>query len=93
MVVLSGVQQKQQKDLQAVLEGVTNYVPSGAQGALIAGAIMSMHPTLQQQFWGSLLKAMGIIVDEGYFDLRNEASKELLKKLIESGEGVYLPFI
>lgn len=54
------------------------------------------HRTLQQELMRSIIAVIKMVGDENYgTDLRNQASHELCKKIIDSGalDEVYLPFI
>ena len=54
------------------------------------------HRTLQQELMRTIVAIIQMVVDESYgTDLRNKASHELCKKIIESGalDEAYLPFI
>ena len=54
------------------------------------------HRTLQQELMRTIVAIIQMVGDEIYgTDLRNQASQELCKKIIESGalDEAYLPFI
>lgn len=54
------------------------------------------HRTLQQELMRTIMAIIQMVGDESYgTDLRNQASHELCKKIIESGalDEAYLPFI
>ena len=54
------------------------------------------HRTLQQELMRTIVAIIQMVGDESYgTDLRNQASHELCKKIIESGalDEAYLPFI
>ena len=54
------------------------------------------HRTLQQELMRTIVAIIKMVGDKGYrTDLRNQASHELCKKIIESGalDEAYLPFI
>ena len=54
------------------------------------------HRTLQQELMRTIVAIIQMVCDESYgTDLRNQASHELCKKIIESGalDEAYLPFI
>ena len=61
-----------------------------------ASAVTTFHRTLQQTLFRSMVEVIKIMGSEGYgYDLRNKASHEICKKIVESGvlEDNRIPFI
>lgn len=61
-----------------------------------ASACMTFHRTLQQTLFRSMVEVIKIMGNEDYrYDLRNKASHEICKKIIESDvlEDETIPFI
>jgi len=59
-------------------------------------AVTTFHKTLQQTLFRSMVEVIKIMGSEGYgYDLRNRASHEICKKIMESGvlEDETIPFI
>ena len=59
-------------------------------------AVTTFHRTLQQTLFRSMVEVIKIMGSEGYgYDLRNKASHEICKKIVESGvlEEDTIPFI
>ena len=58
--------------------------------------VTTFHRTLQQTLFSSMDEVIKIMGSEGYrYDLRNKASHEICKKIVESGvlEDETIPFI
>jgi hypothetical protein len=61
-----------------------------------ASAVTTFHRTLQQALFRSMVEVIRVMGSEGYgYDLRNKASHEICKKIVESGvlEDETIPFI
>ena len=59
-------------------------------------AVTTFHRTLQQTLFRSMVEVIRVMGSEGYgYDLRNKASHEICKKIVESGvlEDKTIPFI
>lgn len=59
-------------------------------------AVTTFHKTLQQTLFRSMVEVIRIMGSESYgYDLRNKASHEICKKIVDSGvlEDYHLPFI
>ena len=61
-----------------------------------ASVVTTFHRTLQQTLFRSMVEVIKIMGSEEYgYDLRNKASHEICKKIVESGvlEDKRIPFI
>lgn len=61
-----------------------------------ASAVTTFHRTLQQTLFRSIVEVIRIMGSEDYrYDLRNKASHEICKKIVDSGvlEDETIPFI
>lgn len=59
-------------------------------------SVATFHRTLQQTLFRSMVEVIRIMGSEDYrYDLRNKASHEICKKIVDSGvlEDYHLPFI
>lgn len=59
-------------------------------------SVTTFHKTLQQTLFRSMVEVIRIMGSEDYrYDLRNKASHEICKKIVDSGvlEDYHLPFI
>ena len=68
----------------------------GWNGKRFASAVTTFHRTLQQTLFRSMVEVIKTMGSEGYgYDLRNKASHEICKKIVESGvlEDETIPFI
>lgn len=68
----------------------------GWNGKRLALAATTFHRTLQQTLFRSMVEVIRIMGSEGYgYDLRNKASYEICKKIMESGvlDNESIPFI
>lgn len=78
------------KELEHALN---DYVWNGKRFAI---AVTTFHRTLQQTLFRSMVEVIKMIGSKDYgYDLRNEASHEICKKIVESGvlEDETIPFI
>ena len=58
----------------------------GWNGKRFASAVTTFHRTLQQTLFRSMVEVIKTMGSEGYgYDLRNKASHEICKKIVESG--------
>lgn len=63
---------------------------------IFALSVATFHRTLQQTLFRSIVEVIRIMGSEDYrYDLRNKASHEICKKIVDSGvlEDYHLPFI
>ena len=68
----------------------------GWNGKRFAIAVTTFHRTLQQTLFRSMVEVIRVMGSEDYrYDLRNKASHEICKKIMESGalEDKTIPFI
>lgn len=82
-----------------MMENFVNCMSMKAQEEEFAKKIVfGTHRTLNQSFWGLIFKTINMQAtefDKGRFDLRNEASGKLCKKIVETlgDDLMFLPFI
>ncbi len=91
--------QKFEDDMREVvnkLGDLINNFDTRGQADAFCKALMRQHRTLQQNFWGVMIKVIFEYAETDRYDLRNEASVQLckkLKKFLEEEGWLALPCI
>lgn len=70
--------------------------PMGFSPEEFANAVTSSHRTLQQNAMKAMMACMTAwaeIADNGYYDLRNEATVLAAKKIVDATKDDHIPFI
>jgi hypothetical protein len=83
-------------DMQAAVEALSNVANHGASGKEFVESMANEHRTLQQAMTGLMLAWFKHLaaLPEGHYDLRNEASVRIAKKIMTAVDGAtHLPCI
>lgn len=84
------------REFKAAMELENALNDFGWKGDRFAKSVKFYHRTLQQELFRTILKVIEMMANDDYgYDLRNEASHRVAKKIIESGilDDEVLPFI
>ena len=85
--------QKEVEEAFDKLVNLTNYF--GSEKYVTAGILASLnrsHRTLQQSFWRAMYQVMKQYGEDEWCDLRNQASKDFCREVIEKVEA-YFPMV
>lgn len=84
------------REFKAAMELENALNDYGWNGERFAESVKFYHKTTQQQFFSTILKVIEMMGSKDYrYDLRNEASHRVAKKILESGvlDEEVIPFI
>lgn len=84
------------REFKAAMELENALNDCGWKGDRFAKSVRYYHRTLQQELFRTILKVIEMMGSDDYgYDLRNEASHRVAKKILESGilDDEVLPFI